>query len=201
VEYDEDYDEFDVLHRHTSHLYGLYPGESITTESTPELAQACRVTLNRRGDISTGWATGWRVCLWSKLKDGDRALRVIKSQLTPVDPYAEMNYCSGGTYPNLFDAHPPFQIDGNFGVCAGITLMLLQCEDDKIRLLPAMPAEFKAGSVRGLKAKGDITVDISWQDGKIVSFSLLSPIDCSVTVATPDGERVVTLQAGIKTTY
>ena len=201
VEYDEDYDEFDVLHRHTSHLYGLYPGESITTESTPELAQACRVTLNRRGDISTGWATGWRVCLWSKLKDGDRALRVIKSQLTPVDPYAEMNYCSGGTYPNLFDAHPPFQIDGNFGVCAGITLMLLQCEDDKIRLLPAMPAEFKAGSVRGLKAKGDITVDISWQDGKIVSFSLLSPIDCNVTVATPDGERVVALQAGIKTTY
>ena len=197
LEYDEDYPEHDILHRHTSHLYGLYPGESITTESTPELAQACRITLNRRGDISTGWATGWRVCLWAKLKDGNRALRVIKSQLTPINPYEEMNYYSGGTYPNLFDAHPPFQIDGNFGVCAGITLMLLQCEDDKIRLLPALPAEFKTGSVRGLKAKGNITVDMAWQDGKLKRCALLSPVDCTVTVASADGDRVVKLRGGI----
>ena len=201
LEYDADYEEADPLHRHTSHLYGLYPGESITTESTPDLAQACRVTLNRRGDISTGWATGWRVCLWSKLKDGDRALRVIRSQLTPIDPLAEMNYASGGTYPNLFDAHPPFQIDGNFGVCAGITLMLLQCEDDKIRILPALPTEFKTGSVKGLKAKGDITVDITWQDGKLLQYSLTSPVDCSVTVSTAAGEQTVTLRGGIPETF
>lgn len=201
LEYDEDYAEHDPLHRHTSHLYGLYPGESITTESTPELAQACRVTLDRRGDISTGWATGWRVCLWAKLKDGDRALQLVKNQLTFFDPTAEMNYRSGGTYPNLFDAHPPFQIDGNYGVCAGITMMLLQCEDEKIRLLPALPSTFQNGSVKGLKAKGDITVDIAWQDGILKNFSLLSPVDCTVTVATPSGDRTVTLRAGVREVF
>ncbi|MBE6639798.1 MAG: glycoside hydrolase family 95 protein [Ruminococcaceae bacterium] len=200
LEYNDDFEEQDVHHRHISHLYGLYPGESITTQSTPALADACRVTLERRGDISTGWAMGWRVCLWAKLKDGDRVLSLIKNQLTFVDPHAAINYGCGGTYPNLLDAHPPFQIDGNYGVCAGITLMLLQCEDEKIRLLPALPSELKNGSVKGLKAKGDITVDMVWRDGNLTQYSLLSPVDCTVTVATAAGDTAVTLYAGVRKT-
>ncbi len=200
LEFAGDHTEHDLHHRHLSHLYGLYPGESITTESTPELARACRVTMERRGDLSTGWAMGWRVCLWAKLKDGDRALKLVKDQLRYVDPSDTKTSFGGGTYPNMLDAHPPFQIDGNFGVCAGITLMLLQCEDDKIRLLPALPAQFRNGSVRGLKAKGDITVDLHWQDGRLHSYSLTSPVDTAVTVVTPRGEQVLRLQAGIPKT-
>jgi len=200
LEYDKDYKENDIYHRHTSHLYGLYPGESITTEATPELAEACRVTLQRRGDVSTGWSMGWRVCLWAKLKDGDHSLQLVKNQLKFVDPTNDRVWQGGGTYANLFDAHPPFQIDGNYGVCAGITLMLLQCENGKIRILPALPSDFKNGSVSGLKAKGDITVDITWKDNQLASYSLLSPIDQTVTVATPNGECTVALTAGQKVT-
>jgi alpha-L-fucosidase 2 len=139
---------------------------------------------------------GWRVCLWAKLKDGDRALKLVQDQLRYVSP--EIQSCSfqGGTYPNLFDAHPPFQIDGNFGVCAGITLMLLQCEDNVIRILPALPKSFKNGAIRGLKAKGDITVDIAWQDGRLIQYTLESPRNCTVTVATPYGSEDLSLSAG-----
>ncbi len=197
LEFDEDYPEQDIHHRHLSHLYGLYPGESITTGATPALAEACRISLERRGDISTGWAMGWRVCLWAKLKDGDRALTLVKDQLRYIDPSDQDCSFSGGTYPNLLDAHPPFQIDGNYGVCAGITLMLLQCEDEKIRILPALPRQFRDGSILGLKAKGDITVDITWQDGRLKQYTLTAPRDCTVTVATADGERTACLKAGI----
>ncbi|MBO5111611.1 MAG: glycoside hydrolase family 95 protein [Clostridia bacterium] len=200
LEYDKDYKENDIYHRHTSHLYGLYPGESITTEATPELAEACRVTLQRRGDVSTGWSMGWRVCLWAKLKDGDHSLQLVKNQLKFVDPSNDAVWKGGGTYANLFDAHPPFQIDGNYGVCAGITLMLLQCENGKIRILPALPSDFKNGSVSGLKAKGDITVDIVWENNALKSYSLESPVDQTVTVATPAGEVTVDLVAGKKVT-
>ena len=195
LEFDREYDEHDIHHRHLSHLYGLYPGESITTETTPDLAHACRVSLERRGDISTGWAMGWRVCLWAKLKDGDRALKLVKEQLRYMEPTNTKSSFSGGTYPNLLDAHPPFQIDGNFGVCAGVTLMLLQCEDEKIRILPALPAAFRNGHIRGLKAKGDITVDISWKDGKLRQYTLTAPRDVTVTVTTPQGEETVKLTA------
>lgn len=195
LEFDDDYPEHDIHHRHLSHLYGLYPGESITTESTPSLAEACRVSLERRGDESTGWAMGWRVCLWAKLKDGDRALKLVKDQLRFMDPSNRASSFHGGTYPNLLDAHPPFQIDGNYGVCAGITLLFLQCEDHKIRILPALPPQFRNGYIRGLKAKGDITVDITWQDGRLQQYQLTSTMDCTVTVATPDAEHTVCLQA------
>ncbi len=197
LEFDAEYPEHDIHHRHLSHLYGLYPGESITTGATPALAEACRVTLERRGDLSTGWAMGWRVCLWAKLKDGDRALKLVQDQLRFADPSDQRCSFSGGTYPNLLDAHPPFQIDGNYGVCAGITLMLLQCEDGKIRILPALPRKFRNGSIRGLKAKGNITVDIAWQDGRLTQYQLTAAQDCTVTVAALDGERTVCLQAGI----
>lgn len=200
LEYDEDFPEHDIHHRHTSHLYGLYPGESITANSTPEFAEACRITLNRRGDESTGWAIGWRVNLWAKLKDGNRALKLIKTQLRFVEGNNEkISYDSaGGTYPNMFDAHPPFQIDGNFGACAGIAQMFLQCEDGKICILPALPDELKNGSVSGLKAKGDVNVDIEWHNGILTSCILESPIEQIVNVSIPDGEVTVLLPSNQK---
>lgn len=196
LEFSEEYDETDIHHRHLSHLYGLYPGESITTAATPELAEACRITLERRGDISTGWAMGWRVCLWAKLKDGDRALKLVNDQLRYMDPSNTQSSFSGGTYPNLLDAHPPFQIDGNFGICAGIAMMFLQCEDGVIRLLPALPTALPQGTVKGLKAKGDITVDLSWHQGRLRSYSLTSPVDTTVTVSTTLDQKTLHLSAG-----
>lgn len=197
LEYDADFPEWDIRHRHTSHLYGLYPGESITTESTPALAEACRKTLYRRGDQSTGWSMGWRVNLWAKLKDGNHALQLVKNQLryVPCDSSLDYRY-GGGTYANLFDAHPPFQIDGNFGVCAGIAQMFLQCEDGKIRILPALPDDFQNGSVSGLKAKGNVTVNIAWQNGVLTQCTLEAETEQTVTVALPNGERTVYLPAG-----
>ena len=182
LEYDEEYEEFDIKHRHTSHLYGLYPGDEITVEGTPELADACRVTLDRRGDLSTGWAMGWRVCFWAKLKDGNRALNILNNQLRFTDPKNRSTWKGGGSFLNLFCAHPPFQIDGNFGVCAGITLMFLQCEDSKIRILPALPDKFTDGSISGLKAKGNITVDIEWKNKKASRVTLESPYTQKVTL-------------------
>ncbi len=195
LEYDRDFPEQDEHHRHTSHLYGLYPGESITVGRTPELAKACKNTLLRRGDVSTGWSMGWRVNLWAKLKDGDHAMTLIKNQLTYVSPEEKRSWRGGGTYPNLFDAHPPFQIDGNFGVCAGIAQLFLQCEDGKIYLLPALPSELSRGSVKGLKAKGNIDVDISWENGKLKTFSLYSPFSQTVCVKTPAEEKAIELRA------
>ena len=195
LEYDKDFPEVDIRHRHTSHLYGLYPGESITTESTPALAKACEKTLLRRGDVSTGWAMGWRVNLWAKLKDGDHALKLVKDQLHYIPYHQRRVSFGGGTYANLFDAHPPFQIDGNFGVCAGIAQMFLQCEDGKLRLLPALPADFANGSIEGLAAKGNITVNITWKNGKITAFSLISPIAQTVTVDAQGTEIVIALSA------
>ena len=177
LEYDDEYEERDIHHRHVSHLYGMYPGTLITTESTPELANACRRTLERRGDESTGWSMGWKVCLWSKLKDGDRALKLVKTQLSFVDPTNDNVWDGGGTYANMFDAHPPFQIDGNFGVVAGITQMFLQCEDGKIKILPALPTAMKNGKISGLLAKGNIKVDIEWKDSKLSYLKLETPIE------------------------
>jgi alpha-L-fucosidase 2 len=188
LEYDEEYEERDIHHRHVSHLYGMYPGALITTESTPELANACRRTLERRGDESTGWSMGWKVCLWAKLKDGDRAFKLVKTQLKFVDPTNDDKvWDGGGTYANMFDAHPPFQIDGNFGVTAGITQMFLQCEDGKIKILPALPSDFKNGKIGGLLAKGNIKVDIEWKDSKLSSLKLSTPVE-QTTIINIDGK-------------
>ena len=166
MEWNHDHTERDPHHRHLSHLYPMHPGRMITVEDTPELAAAVRKSLENRGDDGTGWSLGWKVNFWARLKDGNHAQKLIDMQLRMVND-KEINYgWGGGSYPNLLDAHPPFQIDGNFGVCAGIAEMLLQGDADRPQILPALPTAWKNGSVRGLRLPGNKTVDITWQDGK-----------------------------------
>lgn len=197
LEWDGEFDECDPHHRHCSFLYGLCPGELITTGSTPDLAEACAKSLELRGDEGTGWGLAWKVNFWAKLKDGDRALRLIDMQLKPVERTATSYEPIGGIYPNMFDAHPPFQIDGNFGATAGIAQLFLQCEDGVIRVLPALPSRLRRGIVKGLLAKGNVTVDIEWNEGKLTSLTLMSPISQTVRCSVADGESFeVSLRAG-----
>ena len=154
------------------------------------MMKAVRISLERRGDESTGWAMGWRICLWARLGDGNRALKLLQRQLKTTDAsYGQQ----GGTYPNLLDAHPPFQIDGNYGACAGIIEMLLQSHNDIIRLLPALPDEWKDGEVRGLRARGGYTVDIGWQGHHLTHAMVHADRDGTLRLA--DG-RTFTHKAG-----
>lgn len=181
LEWNDEYEEIEPHHRHISHLYGLHPGNEITVEDTPELAEACKRSLEIRGDDGTGWSLGWKINQWARLKDGDRALRLLNRQLRVVQNTGTDYTNGGGTYINLFDAHPPFQIDGNFGATAGISEMLLQSRDNKIFILPALPSAWKKGYVKGLRAKGRVLVNIYW-DENAVKAELLSEIDQIVTV-------------------
>ena len=198
LEWYHDWDDQDWHHRHQSHLLGLYPFHQISVDKTPELAAAATKTLEIKGDNSTGWSTGWRINLWARLHRADKAYQIYRKLLTYVSPevYKDSKHRSGGTYPNLFDAHPPFQIDGNFGGTAGVCEMLMQCDGETMDLLPALPQEWKAGEMKGLKARGNYGVSLAWNNGKLTRASITSKNGGNLTINYNGKQKVLSFKAG-----
>lgn len=179
----DDVDDPNDHHRHVSHLYGLFPSNQISPYRTPELFHAARTTLLQRGDVSTGWSMGWKVNWWARLQDGNHAFELIKSQLSPLGTTPG----GGGTYDNLFDAHPPFQIDGNFGCTSGITEMLMQSADESLHLLPALPDLWQDGRVSGLSAQGGFElVSMQWKNAKLVRVEVKSKVGGNLRLRVPN---------------
>lgn len=184
MEWLEDYEESEIHHRHVSQLYGLHPGNELTYEKTPKLMEAAKVTLTRRGDQSTGWSMAWKINFWARLKDGNKAYKLIGDLLKP----AENNW---GTYPNLFSAHPPMQIDGNFGGSAGIGEMLLQSHEGFIELLPAIPDGWKNGEVRGMKVRGGAEISFKWKDNKIQNIHITATTNNMFVIKLPSAKPLI----------
>jgi alpha-L-fucosidase 2 len=183
-EWKQDLDERDNQHRHVSHLYALHPSEQIGALTTPDYAAAARQSLEARGDGGTGWSMAWKINLWARLLDGNRAHRLLGEQL------------KHSTLPNLFDTHPPFQIDGNFGATAGVAEMLLQSHAGELHVLPALPAAWSSGNVKGLRARGDIGVDVRWQDQQVQEIHLRSTSEQTVTIRSDIFSRSFSVSAG-----
>ena len=195
MEWLEEYVEPEPRHRHVSHLWGLFPGHEIDARARPDLAAAARKTLDARGDAGTGWGTAFKLGMWARLGDGARAHDLLREHLRPARPSERPGVWTGGIYPNLFGAHPPFQIDGNLGGPAVIAELLLQSPVGEIRLLPALPPAWSEGSARGLKARGGFMVDLSWRESRLVSATILAPASGG-TVRVSAGEQSWSLALG-----
>jgi len=172
-----DWEDRDPKHRHVSHLFALFPGNTIHPDLNPELAEACRKSLEIRTNNGTGWSIAWKISLWARLQDGEMALDAINKLLHLDENTDDVEYHGGGTYPNLMDAHPPYQIDGNFGGTAGIAEMLMQSKLHEITLLPALPVSWSEGDIKGLRARGAYSVNILWRDGKLIKASVIPDFD------------------------
>lgn len=197
-EWMHDWDNPNDHHRHVSHLYGLYPSNQISLYRTPELFSAAQTSLIARGDESTGWSMGWKVCLWARLLDGNHAYKLISDQLTPaLQPDGKER---GGTYPNLFAAHPPFQIDGNFGCTTGIAEMLLQSHDGAIHFLPALPDDWDKGEVSGLRTRGGFEVSFNWENGMIQKIEIKSKLGGNCRIRVPN-EVIMVNRKGLKSAF
>lgn len=201
LEWLEEYPEADPQHRHIAHLWGLYPGDEITPRATPELAAGARKTLDVRGDGSTGWSLAYKMLLRARLGDGDRAHTIFRNALRPADASTSKKNWSGGTYANLFGSHPPFQIDGNFGLSAGIAELLLQSSSDEITLLPAVPAAWPSGSVRGLRARGGFEIDFHWREGHPTEATIRSVGGVKTTLRLGDRVFPIELRPGESRTF
>jgi alpha-L-fucosidase 2 len=201
MEWPEEYAEPEPHHRHISHLWGLYPGDEITPARTPGLAAAARKTLEARGDDGLGWSYAYRAVLWARLGDGNHAWLIVKRALSPVSTHEIRYDKGGGVYPNLFDACPPFQVDGNFGITAAIAEMLLQSQDGAVHLLPALPDAWKNGKVSGLRARDGFQVDLTWQNGKLASATIHSDWDRPCSVSYDEKTVVVKIKKGQSITF
>lgn len=198
-EWFHDWSDQDPKHRHQSHLFGLYPGHHLSVNATPELAKACARTLEIKGDETTGWSTGWRVNLYARLQDAAGAYRTYRRLLQYVSPDGYQGKDArrgGGTYPNLLDAHSPFQIDGNFGGCAGVAEMLVQSTEKSVTLLPALPEQWKEGRVKGLCARGGFVIDMAWKEGKVTSLEVASKKGGKTRICFNGESKLIRLKEG-----
>lgn len=195
-EWYHDWEDRDPKHRHQTHLFGLHPGHHITPEKTPELAVASRKVLEIKGDETTGWSKGWRINLWARLWDGNRSYKMLRELLRYVAPTGITGGQGGGTYPNLFDAHPPFQIDGNFGGAAAVMEMIVQSSPNEIRLLPALPDAWPEGTLRGIRTRTGHEVDVSWRKGKVTSLTIYAERAGELMIIEGKQRRIIAFEGG-----